>query len=272
MEFQAGKDRYLQVKVDPRGGDLSRFSHPALLKVYPLEDFWLLVFDPGDVNGVLRALLDFDPKIEILEAGLTPMADPLVGYRKEYTPRLRIVSPGPGITPQAQDLMVKSRFSFGSGFHPTTELCVYLLEEAFSKQKDLKIVFDLGTGSGILALCAARLGAEKILAVDIDYRSCLEAQQNVKLNRFHSQIAVVCGSIECARKESFDLLLANLTIGTILTLAPQMTLPLKKEGLLILSGFVSAQTKDVLASFPQTEILAQRELEGWAALLLRLRS
>ena len=271
MEFLRGASQYLQVKLKAPLEDWLGFDHPALVGKHVLETEGLvmLVFRPGDINEILRAVLDYRPGVQVLETGLSPSPGPLFGYRRRYSERLRVVSPGQGVEPRPGEIVIKSNLSFGSGFHPTTELSILLLEEAFRLRK-VSTVFDLGTGSGILALAAVHLGAEKVLAADIDARACVEAKENVCLNRKDGQILVVSGSLDCARPAIFDLLLANLTIGTILTLAPSLPQPLRPGGLLLLSGFVEAQQNDVLRAFPQAQLLYKQSLEGWQALLLSL--
>ncbi len=268
MEFQRGSRHYLQVKLKDSPSFWKEFRHPWLIGSHYLaeEGILVLVFEPRDINPLLRALLDFRPQAEILEAGLTPSPGPLLGYRLPLSPSLTLVSPAEGVEAHPGEIIIRSNLSFGSGFHPTTALCARLMEEAFSHRKT-ESVFDLGTGSGVLALCAVQLGAQKVLAADIDFRACLEARRNLRLNRREAEILVVLGSVECARPGYFDLLVANLTIVTILTLASELPRPLAPGGMMILSGFVEAQTAEVLQALPG-QLIAQESLEGWTALLM----
>jgi len=271
MEYLRNVSQYLQVKIKDQPEAWQAFTHPSLVGRYFLEQEGLLVlvFEPEEINEILRSILDYKPQVQVLEAGLSPSPGPLVGYRRRYSSRLSIVSPGEGVRPEPGEIIIKSNLSFGSGFHPTTELSALMMEEAF-KQREIREAFDLGTGSGVLACGAIVLGAEKVLAADIDFRACLEARKNVRLNQMSGQILVVCGSLECAPPRCFDLLLANLTIGTILTLAPQLAEPLKPGGLLVLSGFVEAQIEEILQALPRFRLVCKKGLEGWAALLLSL--
>ncbi len=267
MEFCASQKNYLHVRLKAPGLD-KNFSHPALVNTYTEGENLVLVFEPEDVNGILRAFLDSFPGVEVLETGLYPSLGRLSGYRLRYGP-LSLVSPGEGVTPRPGEIVLETDFSFGSGFHPTTKLSVLLLAELFAKERPRR-VFDLGTGSGVLALCAAKLGACPVLAADIDERAVREAQKNVRRNRYEDRILVVKGSLSCGRERFFELLLANLTIGTILTLGPAFPTLLAPGRFMILSGFTAGQVEEVKALFPQARALKVLEEEGWAAALFAL--
>ncbi|NPA49010.1 MAG: methyltransferase [Thermodesulfobacteria bacterium] len=269
MEYRPAAKNFLHVKIAPRGFKKGAFSHPSLVNLFEEPEALVLVFEPEDVNSILRDLLDFAPGADILETGLYPSAGPVSGYRLRYAEGLVIVSPGGEITPREGEIVLKTNFSFGSGFHPTTKLSARLLAEAFEKERPAR-VFDLGTGSGVLALCAAKLGAREILAADIDPRAVREARANVLTNGYEEQILVVQGSLSCARRAFFDLLLANLTIGTILTLGKEFPALLRPGGRMILSGFMLDQVAEVKNLFPQAEAEKVLAEEGWAALLCRI--
>ncbi len=270
MEFRPGA-KYLQVKVATKDQDLwaERARKLGALETFydQAQGIFILTFKASNINETLRRILDTFPEADILEAGLSPNLRP-GGYRKVYTENLIIVSPGPGVEPRPEEVIIRSNLSFGSGYHPTTELSIKLLPEAFALTP-IKTVFDLGTGSGILALCAVRLGAKRVLAADIDYRACKEASHNISLNQAGNKILIVCGSCDVARPKGFDLLLANLTIGVITGLAPSFPGLLREGGLAILSGFTTGQVPEVLAALGQGKIIKEMDLEGWAGLLVR---
>lgn len=268
MEFDARAQNYLHVKLKPKASGVESFAHPALVNTYTEGENLVLVFEPGDVNGILRAILDYFPGAEVLDTGLYPSLGRLSGYRLRYGP-LTLISPGEGVTPQPGEIVLETDFSFGSGFHPTTKLSALLLAELFEQERPRR-VFDLGTGSGVLALCAASLGAAQVLAADIDERAVREAWKNVRRNRYEDRILVVKGSLSCGREHFFELLLANLTIGTILTLGSEFPAVLAPGGFMILSGFTVGQVEEVRGLFPQARLVKTLEEEGWAAVLLAL--
>ncbi len=267
MEFRPSARNFLHLRVSPQTFPAEKFSHPRLINIFEQEKDLILVFEPEDINALLRAVLDFAPQVEILETGLFPSPGPVSGYRLQYTENLVVVSPGGEISPREGEIILKTNFSFGSGFHPTTKLSVRLLAEVFERGRP-ESIFDLGTGSGVLALCAVRLGAFRILAADIDERAVKEARSNVLANRYEERILVVKGSLSCGRPGYFDLLLANLTIGTILTLGAGFPSLLRRGGHLILSGFMEAQLSEIRALYPGAELKKVLTEEGWAAALI----
>jgi ribosomal protein L11 methyltransferase len=123
---------------------------------------------------------------------------------------------------------------FGTGTHPTTRLCLSLLEEIFPEGRS---VLDLGTGTGILALCAAHLGAGRVIAIDQDFDACAVARHNVRVNGMDGTIDVINGRLEalspCAL---FDVALANLELRTLHDIIPRLKAHLRPGGLLVASG------------------------------------
>ncbi len=271
MEFLHDEEMFLVIKVlceDPGEYESVEKSLPLTLKTYDKKKQLLtFAFPPGEIDSLLSRFSSLYPQAEILETGLASNPE-RTGYVKQFTDQITIVSPGTGVEALDDEIIINSSLSFGSGFHPTTELCIRLLEQAFSLRK-IERVFDLGTGSGVLALAAARLGARKILAADIDYRACQEAMENVMRNKETRRVCVVCSSYWCAGHEVFDLLLANLTISTILTLGRGFPPLMKPGGLMVLSGFTCEQCEHVMNVLSATQIIEQIALEGWAGLLVR---
>ncbi len=264
---------YLQIKIATKNPDLwsERAKElEAKLTFYDPKKNVFVIFvysSDKDINTFLNSLLDRFPDADILDVSLTSKIG-TTGYRRVFSEELAIVSPGLDVEPRPGEIIIESEVSFGSGYHPSTELCIKLIPEAF-KLSNIKKVFDLGTGSGVLALCAAYLGAEKIIAVDIDFRACKEAKHNVFLNRSQEKILIACGSYEVAKPKSFDLLLANLTIGIITTLAPEFPNIVKNGGLAILSGFTSNEAPNVLKSLSNGKLIKELSLNNWKALLVR---
>ncbi|OAQ21740.1 50S ribosomal protein L11 methyltransferase [Thermosulfurimonas dismutans] len=263
---------YLRVKIrtDDPERLLAILEKQALspLKAFhlPEENLFYLTYPAEDPHRLLRKLLKALPQAEFEETELTEEAE--VKPRRFQLGSLVFFSPlEPEPSPQGE-IYLRSSLSFGSGRHPTTKLCLKLMLEKFEEDRAAR-VFDLGCGSGILSLAAARLGAQKVLAADIDPRACREAKHNVEMNAFSDRILVVQGSLPAARPGTFDLVLANLTIGTITALAPGIKEVLAPGGLAILSGFSVAQKGEVLARTPSASVVAEAQEEGWLALALR---
>jgi ribosomal protein L11 methyltransferase len=156
---------------------------------------------------------------------------------------------------------------FGTGRHPVTRLSLELVE-SFVRPGDC--VLDLGTGSGILAIAAARMGAHRVLALDNDVAAIVKAKAAVLTNNFEGTIEAQHGSIELAAG-SYDVVLANIFPQVILNLASSFRDTVRPAGTLIVSGIVSARVADVssrLNSFG-FELSEQRSEEIWSALAFR---
>jgi ribosomal protein L11 methyltransferase len=154
---------------------------------------------------------------------------------------------------------------FGTGKHPATQLSLELLE---SSVRGRDRVLDVGTGSGILAVAAARLGATEVLAVDTDPDAVAKARSVIRANGLEDVIELKLGSIECADR-IYDLLVANIFTHVIISLAPAFRRAISPLGTLIVSGIVSARTDDVIkrVSAIGFELAEQRSLDVWQALL-----
>lgn len=174
-------------------------------------------------------------------------------------------------TPPAPDRLAIDLISgkaFGSGAHPTTQLCLTALAEAVTPQAT---VLDLGSGSGVLAIAAARLGARRTLAVDIDQAAVIRTRDNVALNAV--DVDVRWGSTEIAAPDApFDVLVANLLSPVILKLAPQLPALLAPHSRLILSGILNTQADRVRAGLNAAgiHVTEARSKSGWSAFIARL--
>ncbi len=258
---------YLWVKIRTSSPEdlLARLKglSPQTHYYFPGERLLLLVYPFQDPDSLLRALQERMPEAAFEETELRDQTT-LKPTRFRIGPWVFYLSLG-SESPSGE-IYLRSNLAFGSGRHPTTRLCLKLLAELWSPS--LKKVLDLGCGSGILALAAATLGA-RVLALDIDPRASLEARHNVEKNGLLKDVLVVNGSLSALRPGSFDLVLANLTIGTLLTLGPEIYRMVRPGGWAILSGFSKAQKASLLQAFSKGRLEEERAEEGWLALALR---
>jgi ribosomal protein L11 methyltransferase len=160
------------------------------------------------------------------------------------------------------------RTVFGSGAHVTTQLALVLLEERLTPGDR---VLDLGTGSGILAMAAARLGASEVLALDVDPVAAAAARRNADLNGLDGVVQVREGSVEAAAGAPYDLVVANLLANILRPLAPALPGLVRPGGLLLVSGIVAARVPDLTAALIREgfELEEEREHPDWRALVLR---
>ncbi|MFC1866708.1 50S ribosomal protein L11 methyltransferase [Thermodesulfobacteriota bacterium] len=158
--------------------------------------------------------------------------------------------------------------AFGTGQHSTTRMCLQAMEKACLQ--DPWTMLDIGTGSGILAIYGAKLGAGRVVAIDIDPEAIRWAKRNIDLNDL--PIKVELSSRPVAEwKESFSLLTANLILGTILDLCPCFSRILTDEGWLILSGILRDQVKEVEDRLSEYGLFVEQMLfhQEWACLIVR---
>jgi ribosomal protein L11 methyltransferase len=194
--------------------------------------------------------------------------------------------------PQPDDLVIAMDpgMAFGTGLHPTTQLCLQLLERY--ARPGLRTL-DLGSGSGVLAIAAARLGAGPVLALDNDPVAVQVAAENVQRNGLNSQIHVAEGSLGAGqqmghwlsgdfgdtqapaddsptmRSEQFELIAANLIAKVLVILAQDLATALAPQGFLISSGIIDTREADVIAAFTAAGLIqVERHQEGeWIALV-----
>jgi len=153
--------------------------------------------------------------------------------------------------------------AFGTGQHPSTQLCIEMMEEL---NPCGMVVVDVGTGSGILAIAAAKLGASSVWAGDNDPLAVLVAQRNVARNRVERVVSVHLAH-GCEGAPPCDLLVANLTAEVIESLLPDFTRCVQHKGWLVLSGIVSERRQRIGAALSRSPWLPVqcRERDDWCA-------
>jgi ribosomal protein L11 methyltransferase len=158
--------------------------------------------------------------------------------------------------------------AFGTGTHETTALCLSLLEDYVTPGMN---VMDVGTGSGILAIGAALLGARDVLAIDIDPEAVRVARENVTQNKLDQMIRVAEGDLTRDVKDTFDLCTANILADVIIMLATPLKDRLTPGGLFICSGIIIEREQDVLDGLAAAGYtLLEKQYRGaWVALVSR---
>ncbi len=160
---------------------------------------------------------------------------------------------------------------FGTGTHPTTRDCLSALYLAMS-ESPARRVLDLGTGTGLLALAAARLGAREILAVDLNPLAADTARKNVRDNGLESRVTVVHGSAEAHAGRPWDLVVANIHFAVMKRLLE--TPAFSKSETLILSGLLRSEVREIRHLLNRLGVAPVREWDWentWFTLLARKR-
>lgn len=134
-------------------------------------------------------------------------------------------------------LRIDPKMSFGTGHHETTRLCLRLLREYVQPQMN---ILDFGSGTGILAIAAVKLGARRCIAVDNDSWTIPNIKENLKRNRVDKKVRVVLGDVGAVPKSSFDMIVANIDLPIIERVYANLIRRLTKGGLLIFSGILTA--------------------------------
>jgi ribosomal protein L11 methyltransferase len=164
-------------------------------------------------------------------------------------------------------IVIHPSMGFGTGHHASTRLCLRLLQQY---PVDGAEVLDVGTGSGVLAIAAARLGAARVFAIDSDPDALAAARENVKSDALGARVAFAAMDItrEAGTLASrFDLVLGNLTGGMLRRTAPLLVRCVRAGGQLIVSGFQDAETSEVRTAFSQAgaTLVGEAVEEGWGA-------
>jgi ribosomal protein L11 methyltransferase len=178
------------------------------------------------------------------------------------------------IPPNKLGIEIEAALAFGTGHHGTTRGCLLLLDHVL-KARRVTRVLDLGTGTGVLAIAAAKARRQKVLASDIDAPSVAVAQENARLNGVGPLVQVIratgFSAPDFARQAPFDLVLANILANPLKQLAGSMARHLAPGALVILSGLLTPQATGVIAAYRARGLVPLRHLriEGWSSLLLR---
>ncbi len=170
--------------------------------------------------------------------------------------------------PGACNIRIDPGVAFGTGTHPTTQLCLAWID---THPLAGRRVLDYGCGSGILSICAARLGAASVTGVDIDPQALVTASDNAARNGVHAQYTVPEAlTPPGGAVPAFDLVVANILANPIMLLAPTLLRHLEPDGTLLLSGILERQAGDVVAAFaaadPRMHLKTAGSDEGWVAL------
>lgn len=144
-------------------------------------------------------------------------------------------------------LVMGKKGAFGSGEHETTRSCLEQLE--LLPQLAGKHGLDLGSGTGILAIAAVKLGARSVVALDIDPRAAESCRRNVGLNDVAGRVGVVCGELACLRGGSFDFVMANIYADVLAQVVKPLTAMVRPGGLLLLSGIPIEDDTGIHAQF-----------------------
>lgn len=240
----------------------------------------------ADLSSVKRMFLDFLP---ILAESFGPEAGAFVSaaeitdfgwaekWKEHFRPRRigRRIIIKPAWEPYTASpddvvLTIDPGQAFGTGSHETTQMCLRFVEEAFDATPPPRRVLDIGTGTGILGIAAARLGASYTLAIDVDPKAVEVAAENARVNGVADRFDATNAPL--SRTEGrYDLVVANVLAEILVDLKEEIAERLAPGGLLVLSGILAEKSGWVAAEYASAECrLEETKEEGqWTALLLQ---
>jgi ribosomal protein L11 methyltransferase len=178
------------------------------------------------------------------------------------------------IPPNKIGIEIEAALAFGTGHHGTTRGCLLLLDSVLKAYRPRRVL-DLGTGTGVLAIAAARALQIEVLASDIDPLSVRVAHENARLNGTGDLVetiqAVGFAAPKFAQRGPFDLVLANILANPLRQMATAMSRHLAPSALVILSGLLPHQAQSVIAAYRARGLVLKRhiQVEGWSSLMMR---
>jgi ribosomal protein L11 methyltransferase len=178
------------------------------------------------------------------------------------------------VPPNKLGIEIEAALAFGTGHHGTTRGCLLLLDRVL-RARSPKRVLDLGSGTGVLAIAAAKALRRRVLASDIDPVSVRVARDNARLNGVGNLVEAICATgfstLQFASRGPFDLVLANILANPLRQMATPMAAHLAPSALVILSGLLPHQARGVIAAYRARRLILRRHLaiDGWSSLLMQ---
>jgi len=186
-----------------------------------------------------------------------------IGKRILIIPPWKKMGPNPS---KRKVICLSPGMAFGTGTHATTRSCLIFLEEILSKTRRGPLL-DVGTGSGILAIAAVKLGVHRVTAVEIDPVSLEMAKENTRVNKVLSKISF---RETIPTRTHYPIITANLTASILCDLGQTLTKAVSPRGKLILSGMMKEEYPEILARYQKTFFLIKsRTKDNWVTLLMK---
>ncbi len=230
------------------------------------------LFDQQALKVILGGMEDYDFEVEY-SYNLMPSVNWNALWESQFTP---IIVDGKctikasfheGLRRTRYNITIDPKMAFGTGHHQTTYMmCRALLQNEEAVRG--KVVMDMGCGTAILAILAAKMKASHVYGIDIDAVAAISAYDNARLNRVGKVIETYCGDASLLQRNSYDVLLANINRNILLQDIPTYALCLHKEGLLFVSGFYVEDMPMIVAVAQNAglEYVSHDSIDNWCCI------
>ncbi len=168
------------------------------------------------------------------------------------------------------NITIDPKMAFGTGHHQTTYMMCRALLRNEESVRD-KVVLDMGCGTAVLAILAAKMKARKVYGIDIDAIAAISAYDNARLNKVGTRIETYCGDASLLQRNTYDVILANINRNILLQDIPTYALSLHKDGLLFVSGFY-VEDMPMLIGMAQNsglEYVSHDSIDNWCCIKFR---
>lgn len=282
ISFRSSTDPFLRDRLCAQLDDFA----PIAIQEDDAQNLWRVFFRSTSSRDAARAALAGDAGVQAV-----PIDVPDEDWARRSQAGLKAIEAGgliiapPWDVPRASDkadgdeaegrrqtadlpvIVIDPSTGFGTGHHATTRLCLLLLQAL--DVRGARVV-DVGTGSGVLALAAWKLGARDVAAVDSDPDALDNARANIERNGAGPSIDIIRDDLESLRIERADIVLANLTGAVLVRYADELRGLAADSGYLILSGFAPQDTAVIRVAFAGLTVIEEKVEGDWAALSLRV--
>ena len=230
------------------------------------------LYDAQALKVVLSGIEDYGFEVEF-SSNLMPAVNWNAVWESQFTP---IIVDGKctirasfheGLKKTRYNITIDPKMAFGTGHHQTTYMMCRALLQNEEAVKD-KVVMDMGCGTAILAILAAKMKAAKVYGIDIDAVAAISAYDNARLNRVGKKIETYCGDASLLQRNTYDVLLANINRNILLQDIPTYAQCIHKGGLLFVSGFYMEDMPMIIGMAQNSglEYVSHDSIDNWCCI------
>lgn len=243
-------------------------SEDPYLKCYIQKE----LYNQQALKVLLDGVADYGFEVEF-SANLMPAVNWNAIWESQFTP---IIVDGKctikasfheGLRRTRYNITIDPKMAFGTGHHQTTYMMCRALLENEEAVRD-KVVMDMGCGTAVLAILAAKMKASHVYGIDIDAVAAISAYDNARLNRVGKVIETYCGDASLLQRNSYDVLLANINRNILLQDIPTYAVCIRKDGLLFVSGFYLEDMPMIVAVAQHAglEYVSHDSIDNWCCI------